>query len=56
MEICSVFMSARHHTKRLLSPELLKWCAETEKFAFLKDTCCDLDQLEAKCKAVGAPD
>ena len=32
--------------------ELLKWCAETEKFAFLKDTCCDLDQLEAKCKAV----
>ena len=38
--------------KRLLSPELLKWCAETEKFAFLKDTCCDLDQLEAKCKAV----
>ena len=42
--------------KRLLSPELLKWCAETEKFAFLKDTCCDLDQLEAKCKAVEAPD
>lgn len=38
--------------KRLLSPELLKWCAETEKFAFSKDTCCDLDQLEAKCKAV----
>lgn len=38
--------------KRLLSPSLLKWCAETGKFAFLKDTCCNLDQLRAKCEAV----
>lgn len=42
--------------KRLLSPELLEWCAKTEKFAFLKDTCCDLNQLEAKCKAVEGTD
>lgn len=42
--------------KRVLSPELLKWIADTGKFAFLKDTCCDLDQLEAKCEAVrGTP-
>ena len=38
--------------KRLLSPELLQWCAETGKFAFLKDTCCNLEQLRAKCEAV----
>lgn len=38
--------------KRLVSPELLKWVAETGKFAFLKDTCCDLDGLKAKCEAV----
>lgn len=38
--------------KRLISPELLKWCAETGKFAFLKDTCCDLAGLKAKCDAV----
>lgn len=38
--------------KRLLSPEMLRWMAETGKFAFLKDTCCDLDQLKAKCDAV----
>ncbi|WP_409345934.1 dihydrodipicolinate synthase family protein [Paenibacillus sp. MBLB4367] len=38
--------------KRLLSPELLKWCAETGRFLFLKDTCCDLKQLEAKLNAV----
>lgn len=45
-----------HPYKRLLSPELLKWCAETGKFAFLKDTCCDLDQLQAKCDAVKGTD
>ncbi len=38
--------------KRLLSPELLKWCAETGKFAFLKDTCCSLENLKAKTEAV----
>ncbi|MFD0710964.1 dihydrodipicolinate synthase family protein [Paenibacillus sp. GCM10027626] len=38
--------------KRLLSPELLKWCAETGRFLFLKDTCCDPEQLEAKLNAV----
>ena len=37
---------------RLMSPELLKWCAETGRFVFLKDTCCNIDQLRAKCKAV----
>lgn len=42
--------------KRVLSPELLKWCADTGRFAFLKDTCCDLEQLKAKCEAVkGTP-
>lgn len=42
--------------KRLLSPELLKWCANTGRFAFLKDTSCDLDQMKAKLNAVrGTP-
>lgn len=38
--------------KRLLTPEMLKWMAGTGKFSFLKDTCCDLGQLKAKCDAV----
>jgi len=38
--------------KRVISPELLKWIASLGKFAFLKDTCCDLQQLKAKCEAV----
>ena len=38
--------------KRVLSPEFLKWLADTGKFSFLKDTCCELTQLKAKCEAV----
>lgn len=38
--------------KRLLTPENLKWCADTGRFTFLKDTCCDLDQIQAKVNAV----
>ena len=38
--------------KRILTPEMLKWLADTGKFAFLKDTCCELDQIQAKCDAV----
>lgn len=42
--------------KRLVAPETLKWCANTGKFAFLKDTCCDLNGLQAKIEAVkGTP-
>lgn len=38
--------------KRLMSPELLKWCADTGRFFFLKDTCCDVEQLRLKIEAV----
>ncbi len=38
--------------KRLVSPELLKWCADTGKFSFLKDTCCEVEGLRAKVEAV----
>lgn len=41
-----------HPYKRVLSADFLKWLADTGKFSFLKDTCCDLEQLEAKCRAV----
>ncbi|MCU6794637.1 dihydrodipicolinate synthase family protein [Paenibacillus sp. WQ 127069] len=38
--------------KRLMSPELLAWCASTGRFLFLKDTCCDVEQIQAKLDAV----
>lgn len=42
--------------KRVLSPALLRWVAETGKFIFLKDTCCDAAQLRAKAEAVKGTD
>ena len=34
--------------KRLLTPKILDWCISTGRFAFIKDTCCDPDMLEAR--------
>ena len=38
--------------KRVMSPELLAWCAGVGRFDFLKDTCCDLGLIEKKLEAV----
>lgn len=38
--------------KWILSPELLKWCAETGRFHFLKDTSCDVENIRKKLLAV----
>ncbi len=38
--------------KRLVSTENLKWCAQTGRFHFLKDTCCDLALLKERATAV----
>ncbi len=38
--------------KRLLSTELLKWCADTGRFLFIKDTCCDIDMIKDRLDAL----
>lgn len=38
--------------KYLLSPGLLRWCAQSGRFAFLKDTCCDAAQLATRLEAL----
>ncbi len=38
--------------KRLISPQTLKWCADTGRFLFLKDACCDIDEIKEKLKAI----
>ncbi|MEF2246034.1 dihydrodipicolinate synthase family protein [Paenibacillus sp. IITD108] len=38
--------------KRLMTPELLRWCADTGRFQFLKDTSCDVEEIRAKVEAV----
>lgn len=37
--------------KRVLTPYVLEKMAATGRYQFLKDTCCDLDQIKAKLKA-----
>lgn len=34
--------------KRVLSPEMTRWCAETGRFYFLKDTSCDMESIRRK--------
>lgn len=41
--------------KRVMSPKVTEWCASTGRFYFLKDTCCDADQIREKlaiCKGM----
>ena len=49
------FYECPYPYKRLLTPELMAWCAGTGRFIFLKDTSCDLEQIEAKLKVADAP-
>jgi dihydrodipicolinate synthase/N-acetylneuraminate lyase len=37
---------------RTLTPELLRWTAQSGRFLFLKDTCCRRDLIEAKLTAI----
>ncbi|WP_282936213.1 dihydrodipicolinate synthase family protein [Paenibacillus sp. RC67] len=42
--------------KRLLSPSELKWCADTGRFFFLKDTSCDVELIKEKLDVIaGTP-
>lgn len=34
--------------KRLMSERVIKWCIETGRFTFTKDTCCDLETLKKR--------
>jgi 4-hydroxy-tetrahydrodipicolinate synthase len=34
--------------KRLFTPTTLRWCIESGRFCFLKDTCCDLETIAAR--------
>lgn len=46
------FYECPHPYKRIISPELLQWCAGTGRFHFLKDTSCDTDNIRQKLEAV----
>ncbi|MFD0677918.1 MULTISPECIES: dihydrodipicolinate synthase family protein [unclassified Paenibacillus] len=51
-DIALGFYECPYPYKRIISPELLKWSAETGRFHFLKDTSCDISNMKAKLEAV----
>ncbi len=42
------FYECPYPYKRILTPKVLKYCVSTGRFAFLKDTCCDIGQIREK--------
>lgn len=38
--------------KRLLTPRILKWCMETGRFHFVKDTCCDAQVMKERLQLI----
>lgn len=51
-EIPLGFYECPYPYKRVLSPKMIRWCAETGRFYFLKDTCCDIDQIKEKLECI----
>lgn len=46
------FYECPYPYKRVLSLENLKWCTQTGRFYFLKDTCCDIRQIREKLDVI----
>lgn len=46
------FYECPYPYKRIISPELLKRCADTGRFYFIKDTSCDIENMKAKLEVI----
>lgn len=55
-DVCLGFYECPYPYKRIISPEMLKWCMNTGRFYFLKDTSCDIENIEAKLGVVKGSD
>ena len=51
-EIKLGFYECPYPYKRLLTADMIRKCARTGRFYFLKDTCCDIGQIREKLKAI----
>lgn len=50
------FYECPYPYKRLISLDELKWCADSGRFHFMKDTCCNLDLICQRLKVIeGSP-
>lgn len=46
------FYECPYPEKRLITLDELKWCAESGRFAFMKDTCCDTEIIRQRIDAI----
>lgn len=46
------FYECPYPYKRLLSEENLRWCASSERFFFIKDTCCDIEMIKRRLEII----
>lgn len=44
------FYECPYPYKRLVTPKILDWCLSTGRFAYMKDTCCDIEIIKERCK------
>lgn len=50
------FYECPYPYKRLISLEELKWCADSGRFHFMKDTCCNIETIRQRLKVIeGSP-
>jgi 4-hydroxy-tetrahydrodipicolinate synthase len=42
------FYECPYPYKRLLTEKILRWCIEKKRFKFIKDTCCDGDEIQKR--------
>lgn len=43
------FYECPYPYKRLVTPKILDWCLKTERFYYMKDTCCDNSTIKERC-------
>ena len=44
------FYECPHPYKRLVTPKILDWCLSTGRFFYMKDTCCDAEEIARRVK------
>lgn len=42
-----------HPYKRLLSDEMVAWCAQSGRYTFIKDTCCQIEIIRRRVELIG---
>ncbi|MBR2459760.1 MAG: dihydrodipicolinate synthase family protein [Clostridia bacterium] len=47
-DICLGVYECPYPYKRLLTPRILRWCVQTGRFRFIKDTCCDSELIKER--------